>query len=83
MPNIFYVLKKIVGRAVIEEIDDPSTIIPKNYPSKIGARSETKVDNGKDYNAEANFDDHFMADVFFPIGHFDGILKATDHGSFG
>jgi hypothetical protein len=60
------------------------TIIPKNDPNKIGAGTETKVDNGKDYNAEANYIDHFMEEIFFvPLGRFDKILQAADQGSFG
>lgn len=69
---------------VLEEIGDPLAIIPKNHPRKIGAGTETKVDNGKDYNAETNFVDHCKAAIFFiPIGRFDEILKAVDQGSFG
>jgi hypothetical protein len=58
-------------------------VILKKYPGKIGTRTETKVDNGKDYNAEAYFVDHFMIEIFIPIGGFDEILKAADQGSFG
>ena len=66
------------------EISDPLTISQKKSPGKIGTRTETKVDNGKDHHTEANFIDHFAARFFFiQIGRFDEILKAADQGSFG
>lgn len=66
------------------EIGDPLTISQKKSPGKIGTRTETKVDNGKDHHTEANFIDHFAPEIFFiPIGCFDEILKAADQGSFG
>ena len=65
------------------EKGDPLTISQKKSPSKIGARTETKVDNGKDHHTEANFIDHFAAEIFFiPIGRFDEILKAPEQASF-
>jgi hypothetical protein len=58
------------------------TIILKKYPGKIGARTETKVDNRKDYNSKANSVDHFMAEVFFPMGRSDEMLKSLDWAPF-
>ena len=68
---------------MLEEIGDPLTISQKNYPSKIGTRTETKVDNGNDNPTEANFIDHFVAEIFFiPIGRFDEMLKAPEPALF-
>jgi len=48
---------------------DPLTVILKNHRSNIGARAETKVENGKDYDAKANFIDRFMIEIsLLPIG---------------
>ena len=48
---------------------DPLTVILKNNRSNIGARAETKVENGKDYDAKAHFIDRFMEEIpFIPIG---------------
>jgi len=74
---------KILKKTVLEEIGDPLAIISKKYLSKIGARAETKVDNGKDYDTEANFVDHLMAEIFFiPIGRLDEVLKASEQALF-
>jgi len=43
---------------------------------------ETEIDNGKDYNPEAKFIDQFMAEIFFPVGCFNEMLKTADQGSF-
>jgi hypothetical protein len=63
---------------VLEEIGDPLAVIPKDYPSKIGARAETKVNSRKDHDTKANFVDQFMAEMFFiPIGRFDEVLRTV------
>jgi len=46
-------------------VGHPLTKFLKNHSSKIGARTETKVDNEKDYKGETNFVDQFMLDKIF------------------